>query len=144
MAGIKNVGAALGKFIWGETNENDENDVINEEEIEEPVAAEAPSQSNNSGVNISTGSSVEMRIVKPKRFVEDAFAIADQVIARRTILINFEDTDKAEAERMIEFFVGVAYAIKGKCQKVGKGSTYILSPSNVNVLGEKSEETNNQ
>ncbi len=88
-----------------------------------------------SGVGISSGSSIEMVVVKPEK-LETVTQIADYLVDRKTILLNLEDTNKDTARRLIDFLNGVAYAINGDLRKVAT-NTYVVTPSNVELSGEK-------
>lgn len=105
-------------------------------------ASEKPARASN--VSVSTGSSIEMKVVKPDK-LESVTQIADQLLDRKTILLNLEDTNKETARRLIDFLNGVAYAISGNLKKVAN-CTYVITPSNVDVSGEQikeSQETGN-
>lgn len=105
---------------------------------------EAPAEVNDkatraSNVSVSTGASIEMKVVKPDK-LESVTQIADQLLDRKTILLNLEDTNKETARRLIDFLNGVAYAISGNLKKVAN-CTYVITPSNVDVSGEQIKET---
>lgn len=84
-------------------------------------------------VNLNSGPSSQLVLVKPERF-EKAAEIADHLRAMRSVVLNFEQTDKDTARRLIDFLSGVAYALDGKVQKVA-ANTFILTPNNVDVMG---------
>lgn len=96
---------------------------------------EKPVTSRPSNVSVSTGASIEMKVVKPDS-IESVGQIADQLLARKTILLNLEDTNKETARRLIDFLHGVAYAIGGNLKKVAN-CTYVITPSNVDITGEQ-------
>ena len=100
-------------------------------------SSEKPARASN--VSVSTGSSIEMKVVKPDK-LECVTQIADQLLDRKTILLNLEDTNKETARRLIDFLNGVAYAISGNLKKVAN-CTYVITPSNVDVSGEQIKET---
>lgn len=106
-------------------------------EIEKPQAAHTAPPANN--FNMSSGSSIEMKVVKPEK-LESVTQIADQLLARKTILLNLEETNKETSRRLIDFLNGVAYAISGTLKKVAN-NTYVITPSNVEVSGEQLHET---
>jgi cell division inhibitor SepF len=87
------------------------------------------------GVGISSGSSIEMVVVKPEK-LESVTQIADYLVDRKTILLNLEETNKETARRLIDFLNGVAYAINGDLRKVAT-NTYVVTPNNVELTGEK-------
>lgn len=88
-----------------------------------------------SGVSVSSGSSIEMVVVKPEK-LGSVTQIADYLVDRKTILLNLEETNKDTARRLIDFLNGVAYAINGDLRKVAT-NTYVVTPSNVELSGEK-------
>ncbi len=115
-----------------------------DEKFEDLYGAEAPAEVSErpyraSNVSVSTGSSIEMKVVKPDK-LESVTQIADQLLDRKTILLNLEDTNKETARRLIDFLNGVAYAISGNLKKVAN-CTYVITPSNVDVSGEQIKET---
>ena len=53
-----------------------------------------------------------------------------------------ESTNKEIARRLLDFLSGVAYAQEGKIKKVAI-STYIITPYNVDILGDLIDELEN-
>lgn len=102
---------------------------------EETEAEQAPAARPAGQFGISSGSSIEMKVVKPEK-LESVSQIADQLLARKTILLNLEETNKETSRRLIDFLNGVAYAISGTLKKVAN-NTYVITPSNVEVSGEQ-------
>ena len=84
------------------------------------------------------GSGMQVVLAKPERF-ESAAEIADHLRDRRAVLINLETTAKDTARRLLDFLSGVAYAQGGKIKKVSS-STYIITPSSVNLMGDLMDE----
>ena len=80
-------------------------------------------------------------LVKPERF-ENASEIADHLREKRTVVLNLESTNKEIARRLLDFLSGVAYANEGKIKKVAI-STYIITPYNVDILGDLIDELEN-
>ena len=89
---------------------------------------------NNKVVNIHTTTQLQVVLVKPDRF-ESASEIADHLREKRTVVLNLESTNKDIARRLLDFLSGVAYANEGKIKKVAI-STYIITPYNVDILGD--------
>ena len=96
---------------------------------------------NNKVVNIHTTTRLQVVLVKPERF-ENASEIADHLREKRTVVLNLEQTDKNIARRLIDFLSGVAYANEGTIKKVAL-STYIITPYNVEILGDLIDELEN-
>ena len=95
----------------------------------------------NKVVNIHATAQLQVVLVKPERF-ENASEIADQLKDKRTVVLNLESTNKDIARRLVDFLSGVAYAGDGKIKKVAI-STYIITPFNVDILGDLIDELEN-
>ena len=95
----------------------------------------------NKVVNIHTTTQLQVVLVSPTRF-ENASEIADHLRDKRTVVLNLEQTDKNIARRLIDFLSGVAYANEGTIKKVAL-STYIITPYNVEILGDLIDELEN-
>ena len=100
-----------------------------------------PEERRNKVVNIHATTQLKVILVKPERF-ENASEIADQLKDKRTVVLNLESTNKDVARRLIDFLSGVAYAGEGKIKKVAI-STYIITPYNVDILGDLIDELEN-
>ena len=136
--GFKNV---VNKFIFGDNEEQtggyDYADADMEDDadfVDGDIDMNIDSRV-SSNVSVSSGSSIEMVVVKPEK-LETVTQIADYLVDRKTILLNLEDTNKEPARRLIDFLNGVAYAINGDLRKVA-ANTYVVTPSNVELSGEK-------
>ena len=95
----------------------------------------------NKVVNIRAATQLQVVLVKPERF-EDASSIADHLREKRTVVLNLESTNKEIARRLLDFLAGVSYAQEGKIKKVAV-STYIITPYNVDILGDLIDELEN-
>ena len=87
------------------------------------------------------GGQTQVVLIKPERF-ETAAEIADHLRAKRPVLINLETTPKEVTRRLVDFLSGVAYALDGKIKKVAL-ATYIITPYNVDIVGDLVEELEN-
>ena len=92
-------------------------------------------------VNIHTTTQLQVVLVKPDRF-ENASEIADHLRDKRTVVLNLESTNREISRRLIDFLSGVAYAQEGKIKKVAN-STFIITPYNVDILGDLIDELEN-
>ena len=95
----------------------------------------------NKVVNIHTTTQLQVVLVKPDRY-ENASEIADHLREKRTVVLNLESTNKDVARRLLDFLSGVTYAHGGKIKKVAL-STYIITPYNVDILGDLIDELEN-
>ena len=80
------------------------------------------------------GSQIQGALAKPERF-EDAMTVADHLADKRTVVLNLESAPQEIRRRLIDFLSGAAYAHGGKLKRVAN-NTYIVTPSNVDVMGE--------
>ena len=95
----------------------------------------------NKVVNIRAATQLQVVLVKPERF-EDASSIADHLREKRTVVLNLESTNGEIARRLLDFLAGVSYANEGKIKRVAI-STYIITPYNVDILGDLIDELEN-
>ena len=79
-----------------------------------------------------------MVLKTPDNF-DDATAIADELLDKRTVVLNLENTPKEHASKLLCFLSGVAYANGGKLKKIAN-NTYIITPYNVDVMGDLLDE----
>lgn len=129
----------LKKFagVEGEEDNEDTNydpiiDMRKDESEQKPVSDKDRKDKNY--MNINTTAQLQVVLVKPEEF-EDAREIADNLISKRTVLLNIENLNKDLSRRLIDFLSGVAYAQGGNIKRVAN-RTYIITPYNVDILGD--------
>ncbi len=110
-------------------------------EFASPVLNTDPGAKRNKVVNIAATTQLQVVLVKPERF-EDASFIADHLNEKRTVVLNLESTNKEVSRRLIDFLSGVAYANEGQIKRVAN-STYIITPYNVDFVGDLLDELEN-
>lgn len=101
----------------------------------------AQSVDRNKVVNIHTTAQLQVVLVKPDRF-ENVSEIAEHLRDKRAVVLNLESTNKDVARRLVDFLSGCAYALDGKIKKVAI-STYIITPYNVDIMGDLIDELEN-
>ena len=106
-----------------------------------PFESDRTDRRSNKVVNIHTTTQLQVVLVKPDRF-ENAAEIADHLREKRTVVLNLEQTSKDVSRRILDFLSGAAYAQEGKVKKVAL-STYIITPYNVDILGDLIDELEN-
>ena len=119
-------------------DEDELEDFIPRRESAAPVSSGARQEK---VVNIHTTTQLQVVLVKPERF-DAAPEIADHLREKRTVVLNLESTNKEIARRLVDFLSGVAYAQDGKIKRVAN-STYIITPYNVDILGDLIDELEN-
>ncbi len=105
------------------------------------AVADKAERRSNKVVNIHTTTQLQVVLVKPDKF-ENAAEIADHLREKRTVVLNLEQTGKEVSRRILDFLSGAAYAQEGKVKKVAV-STYIITPYNVDILGDLIDELEN-
>ncbi len=119
-------------------DEYEDNFITKEEKNSKKVGDDTKS---NKVVNINATTQLKVVLVKPEHF-EDASSIADHLNEKRTVVINLESTNKEIARRLVDFLSGVAYANNGQIKRVAN-STFIITPYNVDVMGDLLDELEN-
>ena len=146
------MGSIKGFIDWvkGEEIEDEFEEELPRKRSEEPVMGSSPSaydsiasdtvssRRSNKVVNINATTQLAVVLVKLDRF-ENAAEIADHLKDKRTVVLNLEQTNKDVARRLVDFLSGVAYANEGKIKKVAN-STYIITPYNVDIMGDLIDE----
>ena len=119
------------------------------DDFEEPTRRESAfedrrvkaEERHNKVVNIHATTQLQVVLVKPDRY-ENASEIADHLRDKRTVVLNLEKTQKDVSRRLLDFLSGVAYAQEGKIKKVAL-QTYIVTPYNVDIMGDLIDELEN-
>jgi len=73
----------------------------------------------------------QITIVDPRLYSE-VQEIADYVLNNQTVIINFRRMDHEQATKMIDFLMGVTYAVKGDIQRLDE-ELFICTPQSVKV-----------
>ena len=97
--------------------------------------------SDNKVVNISTTAQMQVVLVKPDRF-DNVSEIAEYLRNKNAVVLNLEATNKDVSRRLVDFLSGCAYALDGKIKKIAI-STYIITPYNVDIVGDLIDELEN-
>ena len=92
-------------------------------------------------VNISAQTQMQVMIEKPDRY-DNVNEIADHIRSKHAVVLNLEATNKDVARRLVDFLSGCAYALDGKIKKIAI-STYIITPYNVDIVGDLIDELEN-
>lgn len=123
--------------------QNDEPVREREEAFEEPrrVSRRALDRKGDNVVNIHTTAQLQVVLSKPESF-EEAKTVADNLNEKRTVVLNLEACNRDVARRLVDFLSGVAYANGGQFKRVAN-STFIITPYNVDVMGDLLDELEN-
>ncbi|NLV89050.1 MAG: cell division protein SepF [Tissierellia bacterium] len=92
---------------------------------------------NNKIVNIHTNSNMKIVVHEPLTY-EDAPKIIDDLKARKTVIVNLEETELNLKKQIFHFISGGLYAMEGNIQKVTT-DIFIFAPKNVEIDGLKDD-----
>lgn len=75
----------------------------------------------------------QITIVEPRLYSE-VQEVSDYLLANQSVILNFRRMDHEQATKMIDFLMGVTYAVKGDIQRLGD-EIFICTPQSVTVNG---------
>jgi cell division inhibitor SepF len=81
--------------------------------------------------------SPEVVVMTPARF-EDAMAAVQAVQRLRTVVLQLEAMEPAEAQRTIDFVSGGVYAMDGQSERLGE-TVFLFAPALVTIHRDDSE-----
>jgi cell division inhibitor SepF len=84
---------------------------------------------------------LQVILVKPTEY-KDAKKIADHLIDNRTVVLVLEDATEQTRRRIIDFLIGVAYAMNGNLKPIAN-QTYIVTPHDVGLVDQLVSELKN-
>ena len=137
------------------SEQEDDYDDFDDEPLEDepaPAPAPTPRRGGRTGsdlprtgggrvVNINASTQLQVFLVKPENFDQVA-EIADHLRDKQALVLNLDKTNKDMARRLVDFLSGCAYALDGKIKKIAE-HTYLITPYNVDVVGDLAEELEN-
>lgn len=122
------------KDFIGITNEEESDDLTYDPVVPDDSEERKTTKKDKNCMNINTRAQLQVILVKPSSF-DEARDIADNLMAKRTVLLNIENLNKDLSRRVIDFLSGVAYAHGGNIKRVAN-RTYVITPYNVDILGD--------
>ena len=104
----------------------------------EPAMEPAPERTENASfsgkvLNINSNKP-SVVLFRPTKYGECTKA-ADDLRARKAVIVNMEDVDANTACRVVDFLSGCAYALDGKVRKIAT-DTYLFCPQSMDVMGD--------
>ena len=75
----------------------------------------------------------QITIVEPRLYSE-VQEVSDYLLSNQSVIVNFRRMDHEQATKMIDFLMGVTYAVKGDIQRLGD-EIFICTPQSVTVNG---------
>lgn len=113
-------------------NTNDEYE-YEEIELSDELATTHKESSNVVNLTKIEHSVSQVILYEPKSY-DEVQEIADNLLNKRSVIINLHRVDTEQAKRIVDFLSGTVYAVKGDIQKLGI-STFLCTPENVEVTG---------
>ena len=120
---------------------NDDYDEDYQEPESTPVAKSTPATPNRP---VDSRKVVAMRNAKPNashiaicepRIYSDAKSIAKQLTGGDAVIVNFARVDEAQAQRIVDFLNGTAFAVGGEIKRIGE-QIFLCTPHNFEVSGD--------
>ena len=71
-----------------------------------------------------------MKIYSPKKFDEQTQQIADDLLKKNAVIVNFEGVTDLEQQRIGDFIIGAVYMINGKAEMISN-KIVLYVPSNI-------------
>ncbi|MBP2073410.1 cell division protein SepF [Thermoanaerobacterium butyriciformans] len=109
-----------------------------DEGIEEKVENEIPFNKKPKIVNIHTQSQIKVIILKPENF-EQAQTILDNIKNKKPMIIDLQNMERNDAQRLIDFLSGAIFALNGEIKKIAN-SIFLIVPDNFDIAGDIQEE----
>ena len=96
---------------------------------QQPINNNPPPHPTTSVTSLSSergSGSLEIKMVKPESFT-DGRRIADLLMSRKTVIVNFEETKKEIIIKLLDFMTGIAYVTKSQLNRTSE-KTFMLTP----------------
>lgn len=120
---------------------------MNDDDYQEPEPTRTAPQTKAAAVPqrpVDTRKVVAMRTAKndpshiaicEPRIYSDAKSIAKRITSGDAVLVNFARVDEAQAQRIVDFLNGTAYAVGGEIKRIGE-QIFLCTPHNFEVSGD--------
>lgn len=82
----------------------------------------------------AASNSSHIAICEP-RIYSDAKSIAKQITDGDAVIVNFARVDETQAQRIVDFLNGTAYAVGGEIKRIGE-QIFLCTPHNFEVSGD--------
>ncbi|MCL2336308.1 MAG: cell division protein SepF [Firmicutes bacterium] len=125
-------------FIGFEDEPLDVDNERDELQVEEERSQVKSKKNRGQVVSLHAQRQVRVMVIEPASF-DSVQAIADNLKNRRPVIINLEHAELELAKRVVDFVMGVTYALNGSIQKVGRG-IFLSVPSNIEIEGDVGED----
>ena len=129
--------------LFGKENYDEDDDYV-ENKSETRKNSLGLAESYNSKIVDITKSSVAKQIEQvvviyyPKN-INDAALAVDGLKEKKILIVNLENVNKDDAQRIADFLSGAAYNANGSIEKISS-DIFVVAPENISISGEFKEE----
>ena len=128
--------------LFGKENYDEDDDYV-ENKSETRKNSLGLAESYNSKIVDITKSSVAKQIAQvviyyPKN-INDAALAGDGLKEKKILIVNLENVNKEDAQRIADFLSGAAYNANGSIEKISS-DIFVVAPENISISGEFKEE----
>ncbi|HAA63978.1 MAG TPA: cell division protein SepF, partial [Thermoanaerobacter sp.] len=67
--------------------------------------------------------------------------ICNELKNKKPVIVDLQKMDKNEAQRVVDFLSGAAYALNGEIKKIS-GYIFLVAPENFDITGDIKDEVN--
>ena len=113
-----------------------EYEYVDEDKVPEQIKG---NDKNKNVVSLQSIQQPQQKVVlcEPRSY-DEVQEIADNIINKRSVVINLQRLESHQAKRVVDFLSGAGYALNGDIKKVG-AETFLCTPDNVDITGSISE-----
>lgn len=79
----------------------------------------------------NTDRKTRIKIVEPRMYSE-VKDIADIVLSNQSVILNFRRMENDQAKKVIDFMMGVTYAVEGDIQRIGD-QIFLCTPAGIEI-----------
>lgn len=110
--------------------------VNNETSNESPQNSTKPRQKKSGGLSLVSSNKeinrkTRIKIIEPRLYSE-VKDIADIILSKQSVILNFRRMENDQAKKVIDFMMGITYAVDGDIQRIGD-SIFLCTPSGIEI-----------
>lgn len=105
----------------------------------ENSSSKSSMKNQNGGLNVvsikgqQTEKKPRITVLEPRLYSE-VRDVADIVLDNQSVILNFRRMEKDQAKQMIDFLMGITYAVKGDLQRIGD-QIFLCTPKSIEIDG---------
>ena len=87
----------------------------------------------------SVGKQIAQVVIYYPKNINDAALAGDGLKEKKILIVNLENVNKDDAQRIADFLSGAAYNANGSIEKISS-DIFVVAPENISISGEFKEE----